>query len=213
MNSFKTLNRRGLLAGVAAAGLMASPAFAQEQKSGPVDVKELMTPPAIGEMSIGKPDAKVVVVEYASASCPHCAEFYKDVFPSFTKEYIDTGKVMFIFREFPHNDPAMGAFMLARCAPKEKYFPLIDAFFNTQEQWVADPLNGLKNIALQAGFTEQTFNACLANQDVAKGIFEVRTRGEGFGVKGIPTFFINGVRYEGENTLAGMKAVIDPLLG
>ena len=209
------MNRRVLLASAASlAFAVTSPALAQDQPAtGPIDLAALMAPPALGEMALGSETAKVVIIEYASASCPHCAEFANTQFPILMKDYVDTGKVRFIFREFPHNDPAMGAFMLARCAPKERYFPLIEIYFKTQEKWVPNPLAGLKEIALQAGFTEQTFTACLNNQEVAKKIFEVRAKAETFGVQGIPSFFINGKRFEGDNTVEAMKAVIDPLLG
>ncbi len=208
----KQMNRRSLLAGVAVAAL-ASTAFAQEEKTVVVDKVALNTPPAMGDMAIGKDDAKVVVIEYASASCPHCAAFNNEQFTKFKTDFIDTGKVKFIFREYPHNDAALGAFMIARCAPKEKYFPLVDVFFKTQKDWVPNPLEGLKKIALQSGFTEESFNACLNNKDVAKAIFEVREKADGFGVQGIPTFFINGDHYKGEYTVEGLKSAIDPLLG
>ncbi len=204
------INRRNFLA-TATVSALATAAFAQTPVV--VDKVALNTPPTMGEMSMGKDDAKVVVIEYASASCPHCAEFNNAEFPKFKTDFIDTGKVKYIFREFPHNDPAMGAFMIARCAPKEKYFPLVDVLFKTQKDWVPNPLEGLKKIALQAGFTEETFMACLNNKDVAKNIFEVRQKGDTFGVEGIPTFFINGEHFKGEYTVDGLKAVIDPLLG
>lgn len=207
------LNRRLFLAtGISLGAALAAAPLSLAQTEGPVDVAALMTPPTMGDMSLGVETAPVVIVEYASASCPHCAAFHNDVLPALKTDYIDTGKVRLIFREFPHNDPAMGAFMLARCAPKEKYFPLMEVYFKTQEQWMANPLEGLKAIALQAGFTEQSFMACLNNQDVAKNIFEVRSKAETFGVQGIPSFFINGVRYEGENTVEAFKAKIDSLL-
>jgi protein-disulfide isomerase len=204
---------RRLFASSAALALLAPVAWAQEAEAPPVDKAALAMPPAHGEMELGKPDAKVTIVEYASASCPHCAEFANDELPKFMKDYIDTGKVRLVFREFPHNDAAMGAFMIARCAPKEKYFPLVEVMFKTQKTWTENPLEGLKAIALQAGFTEETFMACLNNKDVVKSIMDERKRGEGFGVQGIPTFFINGERYKGEYTFEEMKKVIDPLLG
>ena len=173
---------------------------------------DINTPPAIGEMSLGPPDAKVTVIEYASATCPHCADFYNKTFLTLKKEYIDTGKIKFVFREFPHQDAALAAFMLARCAPKEKYFPLIDVFFATQPEWTKDPLAGLNKIAQQAGFTKESFEACMKNETVAKEILAVRTKAEGFGVTGIPTFFVNGERYEGETTIEAFRAKIDPLL-
>jgi protein-disulfide isomerase len=201
--------RRALLTNVALAAMVPA-VFAQEAK---VDPKALAEPSTIGEMALGPETAKVTIIEYASASCPHCREFYETVYGPLKKDYIDTGKVRFIFREYPHDDPAMAAFMLARCAPKEKYFPMIDVFFQTQDKWLADPLNGLKNIALQAGFTEATFTECLKNKTVAEGIWGVRQKGETLGVNSIPTIFINGERFEGDRTIEAFKAKIDPLLG
>jgi protein-disulfide isomerase len=204
------LDRRQLILG--AATLAATTGLASTSRAA-VDIAALHAPPAEGDMTMGPDTAKVTVVEYASASCPHCANFYKTTFPDLKKDYIDTGKIRFIFREFPHNQPALAAFMLARCAPKEKYFPLIDVFFATLPEWTQDPLAGLNKIAQQAGFTKESFEACLKNEAVAKQILDVRTKAEGFGVTGIPTFFVNGERYEGENTIEAFRAKIDPLLG
>jgi protein-disulfide isomerase len=207
------MNRR-IFVSAAALALAAPSAVAQDaEASGPVDKAKLNEPSPLGEMVIGKDDAKITIVEYASASCPHCAEFAKDHLPKLQKDYIDTGKVRLVFREFPHNDPALGAFMIARCAPKEKYFPLLDVMFKTQEKWVPNPLEGLKEIALQAGFTEETFLACLNNKEVASKIYAVRQTAETLGVQGIPTFFINGERYVGDYTYDAMKVAIDKLLG
>jgi protein-disulfide isomerase len=205
----KKLNKRDVIFGsVALAGMaLGAPlAFAA------VDMAVLNAAPAEGDMSMGPDTAKVTVIEYASASCPHCAAFYKDVFPALKTEYIDTGKIKFIFREFPHNDPALAAFMVARCAPKEKYFPLVDVFFNTQDEWLKDPLAGLNKIAQQAGFTKESFDACMKNEAVAKAILEVRKTADGLGVTGIPTFFINGEVLDGETTIEIMRSKIDPLL-
>ncbi len=203
--------RRQILTSVAF--IAASPiAFAQDMQ---IDVAKLNEPSAIGEMVIGADTAKVTVIEYASATCPHCRDFYTKIFVNLKKDYIDSGKVKFIFREFPHNDPALAAFMVARCAPKEKFFPLVDVFFETQDKWTQNPLEGLKNIAQQAGMTEAQFNDCLKNEKVAKDILAVREKAEAsFGVKGIPTIFINGVRYKASpEDYAEFKKAIDPLLG
>jgi protein-disulfide isomerase len=202
------LNKRDVIFGsVALAGvaLGAPQSFA-------VDLTGLNDPPAFGEMTLGPDTAKVTVIEYASATCPHCAAFHNETFGALKKEYIDTGKIKFVFREFPHQDAALAAFMLARCAPKEKYFPLIDVFFATQPEWTQDPLAGLNKIAQQAGFTKESFDACMKNEAVAKDILAVRSKAESFGVTGIPSFFVNGERYEGENTIEAFRAKIDPLL-
>ncbi len=202
--------RRLLLAGAAS---LAFVPFANAQEAPKVDLKALNEPSAIGEMAQGPETAKVTIIEYASTSCPHCAAFFKDVYTPLKKDYIDTGKVRFILREFPHNDLGMAGFMLARCAPKDKYFPIVDVLFSTQDKWLNDPANELKNIALQAGFTAESFDACIKNNDVAKGIYAVRQKGEGFGVNGIPTIFINGEKLDGEKTYDLIKSKIDPLLG
>lgn len=204
-------SRRNLLVGAAAIALAAAtPAYAEDAK---VDLTDLLTAPKEGDMILGPDTAKVTIIEYASASCPHCAAFYNDVFVKFKKDYIDTGKVKFIFREFPHNDQAMGAFMLARCSAKEKYFPLVDIFFTTQPKWVPDAYNQLKEIAKQTGMSAEDFDKCLKNVDVAKGIMEVRDKADkSYGVTGIPTFFINGKLWDGERTIDSLKKFVDPLL-
>jgi len=209
----KMITRRSLLlAGAAVAALAATPALAQEEGA-PVDLAELLKPPALGDMALGADEgAKVTIVEYASATCPHCAAFHKDVWPKLKTDYIDTGKIRFIFREFPLNDPALAAFMIARAAPKESYFPLIGVFFDTLETWAKDPANGLLNIAKQAGFTQEKFDATLKDEKLAKGIMEIRDGGVKFGVQGTPTFFLNGKPMRGEVTYDSLKADIDKLL-
>jgi protein-disulfide isomerase len=203
------ITRRTVLkAGAAAVALTAaaSPAFA-------VDEAELLKPPSLGDMALGADEgAKVTIVEYASATCPHCADFHKDVWPKLKAEYIDTKKIRFIFREFPLNDAAMAAFMIARAAPKESYFPMLDVLFDTLDTWAQNPAEGLLNIAKQAGFTEEKFNETLKNEALARGIIEIRDGGAKFGVKGTPTFFLNGNIIEGETTFESLKAAIDPLL-
>ena len=204
------LTRRSLLlAGAAAISLaaMAPSALAD------VDMTELLKPPALGDMALGADEgAKVVLVEYASATCPHCAAFHKDVWPKLKADYIDTKKIRFIFREFPLNDPALAAFMIARAAPKESYFPLIDVYFDTLETWAQDPATGLLNIAKQAGFTQEKFDQTLKDEKLAKGIMDIRDGGVKFGVKGTPSFFLNGKNLEGEQTYDNLKAEIDKLL-
>ena len=209
----KMINRRSiLLAGAAVAGLGLAPALA-EAPAKPVVLAELLTPPALGDMALGADaGAKVTIVEYASATCPHCAAFHKDVWPKLKADYIDNKKIRFIFREFPLNDPALAAFMIARAAPKESYFPLIDVFFDTLQTWAQDPATGLLNIAKQAGFTQEKFDATLRDEKLAKGIMEIRDGGVKFGVQGTPTFYVNDKQLDGEVTYDTLKAEIDKLL-
>ena len=201
------LSRRNLLLGAALIAL-APPALAAAK----LDLSDVASAQD-GDMTMGKDDAKVTLVEYASASCPHCAAFYKDVFSKLQTDYIDTGKIRFIFREFPHNQQALAAFMLARCSAKEKYFPLIDVFFKTQETWVPNAQVGLANIAKQTGMSQVDFDACLKNQSVATAILAVREKATTkYGVDSIPTFFLDGKAYHGETTYDDLKKAIDPLL-
>ena len=201
------LNRRDLLLGTAFAGLslLAMPALALDQA-------ELNKPPAMGEMAMAPTNAKVTLIEYASASCPHCAEFHNNSFDALKSEYIDTGKIRFVFREFPHNDAALAAFMLARSVPKESYFPLIDVMFETQASWLENWPEGLAGIAKQAGIPKEKFDAILKDEALAKGIIAARDQGASLGVTGIPTFFLNGEKLEGEITIETLRAKIDPLL-
>jgi protein-disulfide isomerase len=176
-----------------------------------LDIEELNKAPELGEMALGPADAKVTVIEYASATCPHCAAFHKDTFGKLKTEYIDTNKIRFVFREFPLNDAAMAAFMIARAAPKEAYFPLMDVYFNTLETWAASPAEGLFNIARQAKLQEK-FDATLKDEALANKIIAIRDGGAKFGVQGTPTFFINGELFDGERTIEAFRAKIDPLL-
>ena len=186
-----------------------SPASAQD-----VPVAELMKPGPLPDMALGEQNAPVTIIEYASMTCPHCADFQERVFPELKKRYIDTGKVRFIFREFPLDQLAAAAFMLARCAGNDKYFPLIDTLFAQQKDWVVPrPLAPLLGIARQAGFTEQTFNECLKNQQILDGIEAIRQRAaQDFHVQSTPTFFINGKQYRGVLSIDEIEKEISPYL-
>ena len=202
------ISRRQLLLGTAALAAMAyaTPALA-------VDQAELNKAPALGEMALGADEgAKVTLIEYASATCSHCAAFHKDAWKKLKAEYVDTKKIRFIFREFPLDDAALAAFMIARAAPKDSYFPLIDIYFETLETWAKNPAEGLLNIAKQAGFTQEKFTLTLKDQELAKNIIAIREDGAKFGVKGTPAFFLNGEQYEGDRTFDALKAAIDTLL-
>jgi protein-disulfide isomerase len=186
-----------------------------ESVAGSVPGPDLMQPGPLGEQAIGPENAPVTIIEYASMTCPHCANFAVNVFPKLKERYIDTGKVRFIFREFPFDNLAAAGFMLARCADRDRYFPLIDALFQQQGKWVVqkDPQEQLLLIARQAGFTKESFDACLSNQKVLDGIEWVRNRAEQkFKVNATPTFFINGDLHRGEMSLEDMEKAIQAYL-
>ena len=166
---------------------------------------DLLTPGPLGDEVQGAANAPVTLIEYASMTCPHCASFHETTYPEMKKKYIDTGKIRFIFREFPLDTLAMAGSMLARCAGKEKFFPLIETLFAQQKEWVTQkPMQPLLAIARQAGFTQQSFEECLANQQVQNGIEEGRQRAvQRLNVQSTPTFFINGKLFRGTLTIAG----------
>jgi len=175
---------------------------------------ELMKPGPLGDMSLGDEKAPVTIIEYASMTCPHCANFHEVTYPELKKKYIDTGKVRFIFREFPLDQLAAAAFMLARCGGKERYFPMIETLFQQQRTWaVQRPLQPLMAISKQAGLSEAGFNECLKNQQVLDGIEDVRKRAtEKLNVQSTPTFFVNGKQLRGSATLAEFEKEMAPYL-
>lgn len=214
------LSRRSVLAVLCAGALGAAatlPVAAQQQK-GPseVPVEELMKPVGLPDLAVGPADAKVTVVEYASMTCGHCAHFTKDVWPDFKKKYVDTNKVRYIFREFPLDNLAAAASMLARCAGQDKAFPLIEVLFEKQGEWAfgeGNPVPRLFEIAKQAGFTQESFDKCLTDQKLLDEITAARTRAsEVFGVSATPTFYINGKKLDGSPTMEKFDAMIEPLL-
>ncbi|MCA1244411.1 DsbA family protein [Stappia stellulata] len=206
-----SLNRRQLLlrasAGLVAAGtvLPALPAFAQS-----VDAAKLLEPGVLPDKVLGDENAPVAVVEYASMTCGHCANFHKEGYPHLKSEYIETGKVRFIFREFPLDPVAAAAFMLARCAPEEKYFDVVDLMFEEQRSWAftQNPYESLLKFARQIGFTQESFETCLKDQALLDGIYAARDRGKEFGVNSTPTFFFNGEMERGALSVAQLDAAI-----
>jgi protein-disulfide isomerase len=218
------LTRRDFVVGtgaltLAAAGLAS--AFAPERWS-LITPAAAQTPSAsdlakagpLEEMALGPENAPVTIIEYASMTCSHCANFSTKTFPELKKRYIDTGKVRYILREFPLDPLAAGAFMLARCAGKNKYYPMVETLFEQQKDWVVQrPLDPLKRIAKQAGFTDQSFDQCLANQQLLDGMEKVRQHGaEKLGVNSTPTFFINGKVHRGDISIDELEKQIQPYL-
>jgi protein-disulfide isomerase len=171
----------------------------------------LMVAGPLGDEGLGDANAPNVVIEYASMTCPHCQRWHSEVYPEFKTKYIDTGKVHFIFREFPLDPLATSAIMLARCAPQGRYFPIVDLLFDHQSEWafVQDPKSALLDLVKQAGFTEDSFNACLTNQTILDGVNAVKNRAnQTFGVDSTPTFFFNGQKRAGEQSMAEIDAIL-----
>ncbi len=180
-----------------------------------VNMAELAKPGPLGDKIQGDEKAPVTIVEYASLTCPHCEHFHATVYPVLKKNYIDTGKVRFIFREYPRDPVDIGAFMLARCAPADKYFAMVDVLFDQQMNWAftRDSAKQLLMIAKQAGFTEESFDKCLSDKKLAGEIRDVGKRAyEQFKVDSTPTLFINGQVFRGEMTPEAIEKTLAPMV-
>lgn len=198
-----------VLVAIALIGLASNGAYAQKaaSKASLPPINEILS-----ERVLGKADAPVTVIEYASMTCPHCAAFHAGPYPALKKEYIKTGKVKFIFRDFPLDRLALAAAMMARCAPKERYFPVVDIILKTQQNWarVADPAAALSQIGLLAGISKETYQACVSNKAVFDGVMKIRNDGDKkFKVQSTPTIIVNGKTFEGQATIEKLREVLD----
>lgn len=191
----------------------ATPAVAAPKPSGTVDMAKLLEEGSLPDKIIGNADAPITIVEYASMTCGHCASFHRNTLPTIKTNYIDTGKARLVMREFPFDPRAEAGFMLARCAD-DKYFAMIDVLFQQQQTWagVENAREALLQISRLAGFSQESFEACLTNQELLEDVREVRNRGANdFGVDSTPTFFINGNKYSGALTVDEMSAILDAM--
>jgi protein-disulfide isomerase len=197
---------------LAASALMGSAPFALAQSPTP---EELMRPGPLPDLVLGNADAPVTIIEYASMTCPHCANFHKTTYAALKTKYIDTGKVRFIFREFPLDELAVAASMLARCVGGgDKSMALIDVLFASQDKWaVRAPLPVLQQITKQAGLTQEGFEKCLADQKLYNDILAMRERGsKDYKVESTPTLFVNGKMVKGGASLEEIEKVMAPFL-
>ena len=197
------------LAGVSPFRLIAN-AIAQ---SGP----DVAKPVSLPDMALGPANAPVTITEFASMTCPHCAAFNETVFPKIKSEYIDTGKIRYVFREFPLDIKAAAGSMLARCIAKDdagKYFAVIDMLFKQQNDWVLkNTTETLIRIGKQAGLSQQAIEECLKDQALLDKIAaDQKYASEVLKVDSTPTFFINGDKIKGEASFAEFDKRIKSLL-
>ena len=177
-------------------------------------VAEVMQASELPEMSWGSPNAPVTLIKYMSLTCPYCKRFHAEVYPVLKRDYIDTGKVRFIMREFPIGKSSGTATVALRCAAPDKYLDLYSRFLGQQAQWVSQEVRteAIFRVAAQAGVTQEQFNACMTNQTLVKQLNGVKERGRKLGVIGTPNFFINGRLVKSTVGIAELKAMIDPLI-
>ena len=178
---------------------------------------DVAKPVSLPDMALGPKDAAVTITEFASMTCPHCAAFNEQVFPKIKSEYIDTGKVRYIFREFPLDIKAAAGSMLSRCIAKDdatKYFAVTDMLFRQQNDWVVkNTTETLTRIGKQAGLSQQQVEACLKDQALLDKIAaDQKYASDVLKVDSTPTFFINGEKIKGEASFEEFAKKINPLL-
>ena len=170
---------------------------------------------AMSEKSIGEKNAPITIVEYASMSCPHCAKFHAETLPELKRDYIETGKVRLVMRDFPLDIFALKAAMLSRCSGNKRYFAFVDVLFKGQKNWTRskDPVKSLERIARLGGLSAQDIRLCLANKGLEEAILDVRLKAEQkYQVEETPTFIINGEKYDGDYSFRAMDAVLRKLV-
>ena len=151
------------------------------------------------EVFLGNKDAEVTVIEYASMTCIHCANFHKDIYPKIKENYIDTNKIKFIYRDFPLDKQALFGSVLAKCAPKEKYFDFVKLILTNQKKWISNDdafMNKLQHIGKLAGLNENKINSCFKDEKLVDNIIKTRSIGEKkYNINSTPTLIINERKY------------------
>ena len=215
------ITRRAFSAALSLAGLAAVIGLSPFHLIGTAmaqSASDVAKPVSLADMALGPADAKVTITEFASMTCPHCAAFNAEVFPKIKSEYIDSGKIRYIFREFPLDVKATAGSMVARCIANGdagKYFAVVDLLFRQQGDWVMkNTTDTLIRIGKQAGFSQEQVENCLKDQDLLNKLAaDQKYATEVLKVDSTPTFFINGEKIKGETSFEEFKKKIDPLLG
>ena len=203
--------RTSLPAALVALALLSPGARADEAAPAPAIMQALAAEPPLPDIVQGRADAPATIIEYASLTCPHCAAFHRDVWPALKAKYIDSGKAKFILREFPLDPLAAGAFMFARCAGEEKRNAVIDRLFDRQADWAFadDAFARLKRELAATGMAQDQIADCLNDQalyDKVKDMHAVAAAK--LGVRSTPTFFVDGVRLDGEHKLEDFDKIL-----
>jgi protein-disulfide isomerase len=176
---------------------------------------EIMKPGGLPEMALGRKDAPVTIVQYASMTCPHCKRFQVEDFPILKREYIDTGKVRYVLRaEFPIGRQSGLATVALRCAPPDKYFVLYEKFMVQQPSWVSQDVrpDPIFKVAQQVGMTRAQFDSCRENRGMIAAINAIKERGRTLGIIGTPNFFIDGKLVKSRIGIKEIREMVDPVL-
>ena len=166
---------------------------------------------------IGNKDSPITIIEYASMSCSHCADFHINTLPQLIEKYVDTGKIKIVFRDFPFNYPALLGSMVVRCIPKDARYEYTQALYKLQHKWVnrenAKTTQELYKIMQSGGMAKKEFNNCINNVDLEKGILQSLMNAQSeFDIKSTPSFLINGLLVEGNKSLKDFSKIIDRLI-
>ena len=216
------ITRRAFTAALSLTGLAALIGFSPlrliaDAMAQSATASDVAKPVSLPDMALGPANASVTIIEFASMTCPHCAAFNKDVFPKIKSEYIDTGKIRYVFREFPLDIKAAAGSMLARCIAKDdsaKYFAVVDMLFKQQDDWVMkNTTETLTRIGKQAGLSQQQVEDCLKDQALLDKISaDQKYANEVLKVNSTPTFFVNGEMIKGETSFEEFDKKIKSLL-
>ena len=166
---------------------------------------------------IGNPEAPVTIIAYESMSCSHCADFHNNTLDSIKAEYIDTGKVLFIFRDFPFNYPALAGSMILRCVPEDVRYDYMNGLYKLQNSWVnrdhSKTRSELYKIMQSGGMQQEDFDACLSNVDLENQLLEgVMEAQREYKIGSTPSFIVNGVLYSGNKNIKEFRQIIDKIL-
>ena len=170
---------------------------------------------ALEEKKIGDDSASIKMIEFASLTCGHCAKFHNEVFPLIKKDYIDTGKISFIYRDFPLDKFALKASVIARCSGSDRFFSFLRVLYNKQKDWTRtqDPFKSLLKIAKLGGLKNDEIKVCVGNKSIEDGILKERLNStKTYEIKATPTIYFNEEKYEGDLTFEALKLKIDSLL-
>jgi len=167
------------------------------------------------EVSIGKPEAPVLIIDYSSLTCNHCANFYLDVIPQIQKKYVDPGYVRIVFRDFPGDKVSLEAHQIAWCKGEIKYLDFVKLLYSTQEKWLSapDPIAALKSIVAQNGISAEQFDAALKNQELLEKIISVRLEGQKkYKINATPTIIINAKMHNKALSMQEIDEILKPIL-
>ena len=166
---------------------------------------------------VGDKNAPVTIIEYASLSCSHCADFHNNTLEDLIKEYVDTGKARIVFRDFPFNYPALIGSMVLRCIPEDVRYDYMNALFQLQPKWVvrenAKSTQELYKIMQSGGMTKEEFETCTNNVELENTILQALIAAQNeFNIQSTPSFLINGNLVEGNKSIKEFRQIIDRIL-